>query len=898
MNLMTARRFFVVGVLMAGFEAAAQMETLPSSDLRAILDSVEFRNLGPFRAGGWITDIAVPDAPLREHLRTIYIATRNGGIFKSTNNGTTFKPIFDGQSHLSIGALAISPSRPEIVWAGTGEAYSARSSYSGDGVYKSIDSGTTWSAMGLKDSHHIARILVHPTNPETVWVAAMGHLYSPNEERGVFKTSDGGKSWRRVLYVNDRVGAVDLVLDPTNPNLLLAATYEVARRPWTLEESGQGSGIHRSTDGGETWMRVSGGFPKGQVGRIGLSIHRANPRIVFAIVENNNPRPATEEEKRRQRERDADPNQVYAGQTARVPVYGGEVYRSDDGGVTWKKTHGDDVSVGGKAMYSFSQIRVDPKDPARLFVVSDTLPTSIDGGQTWRDLNWPAHAAFEKAFGDYRTIWIDPQDPSRIMVGSDGGLHISYDAGLTVDHHPNLPLGEIYGLDVDNEDPYNVYAGLQDHESWKGPSNGRGGKVTQDDWVTTGTQDGMYNRVDPTDSRWLYNSFQFGGQHRVDQHLHTKTNIQPRAKAGAPPYRFNWITPLAISPHDPKTLYTGAQLLLRSRDRGDTWEEISPDLTTNNAERIAATGPSIRFCTITTLSESPVTPGVIWVGTDDGRVQVTEDAGRTWRDVTAAVASSGGPEETWTSRVFASPHDARVAYVTKTGYRFDDFTPYAFKTADAGRSFTRITTGLPMRPVNVIVQDRKNPRFLIAGTDGGVFLSMNDGAAWQPLRGNLPQVAIHDLVIHPRENDLVVGSYGRGLWIADLSLLQELSPELLEKPAHLFAVEARPRLQDENWGNYELYGDRYITTENEKNALIVSYWLRDEVPSMRIIVRDAKGRVMQEIDGPRTRGLHRVPWEMRDTEKKAAPVGEYEIEIQAGGVSLKTRSRIRDRVVG
>jgi len=897
MNLKTMRWSLFVCLLLMGLRAAAQGESTPS-DLRTVLDSVEFRNLGPFRAGAWITAIAVPDGPPRDHLRTIYVGARNGGIFKSVNNGTTFKPMFDGRSHLSIGALALSSSHPDIVWAGTGEAYGARSSYSGDGVYKSVDAGATWTSMGLKDSHHIARILIHPKNPDIVFVAAMGHLYSPNEERGVFKTTDGGRSWRRVLYVNARVGAVDLAIDPVNPEVLLAATYEMERRPWTLIESGPGSGVHRSTDGGETWTLVSGGLPSGQVGRIGLSIHRADPRIVFAIVENANPRPATEEEKRKQRERDADPNQVYAGQTARVPVYGGEVYRSADGGLTWKKTHGDDVSVGGKAMYSFSQIYVDPKDPNKLFVVSDTLPTSLDGGKTWRDLNWPPREAFAKAFGDYRTLWIDPLDPSRIMAGSDGGLHVSYDGGLTVDHHPNLPIGENYGLDVDMDDPYNVYAGLQDHESWKGPSNGPGGKVTQDDWVTTGTQDGMYNRVDPADSRWLYNAFQFGGQHRVDQRLHTKTNIQPRAKAGAPPYRFNWITPLALSPHDPKTLYTGAQMLLRSRDRGDTWEEVSPDLTTNNTARIAATGPSIRFCTITTLSESPKTPGVLWVGTDDGRVQVTEDAGKTWRDVTGAVAGAGGPTDTWTSRVFASPHDARVAYVTKTGYRFDDFAPYVFKTTDAGRTFARITNGLPQRPVNVIVQDLKNPRLLFAGTDGGVFVSVDDGGSWSALRGNLPQVAVHDLLVHPRENDLVVGSFGRGIWIADVNVLQELSPGLLEKPAHLFGVEPRPRLSDEDWGNYELYGDRYITTENEKNALIVNYWLREEASSLRVVVRDANGRVMQDLEGPRTRGFHRVPWEMIDAEKKRAPAGEYEIEVQAGGVSMKTKSRIRERIVG
>ncbi len=866
-------------------------------EMATLSGAFSFRNLGPFRAGAWVTDLAVPDAPLRDHLRTIYVATRNGGIFKTTNNGTTFHPIFDAQDHLSIGAVALAPSNPEVVWAGTGEAYSARSSYSGDGVYRSDDAGKTWAHVGLRDSHHIARIVVHPDRPNTVWVAAMGHLYSENEERGVFKTTDGGASWKRVLFVGPGVGAIDLVMDPQNPEILLAAMYEKERRAWTFVEGGPGSGVYRSSNGGETWTRITGGLPTGRIGRIGLSIHRKDPRVIFALVENANPRAATAEETRQQQERDSDPNRTYAGQTARVPVYGGEVYRSNDRGLTWKKTHGDDVSVGGKAMYSFSQIRVDPEDPDRLFVVSDTLPTSIDGGKTWRDLNWPAKETFARAFGDFRTLWIDPQDPSRILAGSDGGLHVSYDGGRTADHHPNLPIGEVYGLDVDMDDPYNIYAGLQDHESWKGPSNGPGGKVTQDDWVTTGTQDGMYNRVDRTDRRWLYNSFQFGGQHRVDQKLHARVNIQPRAKDGAPPYRFNWITPLAISPHDPKTIYTGAQVLLRSRDRGDTWEEMSGDLTANDAARIAATGPSIRFCTITTIAESPQRAGVLWVGTDDGRVQVTEDSGQNWRDVTAAVARAGGPEGTWTSRVFASPFDPLVAYVAKTGYRSDDFAPYVFKTTDGGRTFSRITRGLPDRPVNVIVQDARNPRLLFAGTDGGVFTSLDDGQSWRALRGDLPAVAVHDLVIHPRENDLVVGSYGRGIWITDIGPLQELAPGLLDKSVHLFAVRPRARLGDENWGNYELYGDRYLTTPNEPDALVVNYWLRSEVPSATITVRDDQGAIVAEIEGPRVPGLHRVSWPMTDAAKKPARAGKYEIELRAGLTTEKTQSGIRERIV-
>ena len=510
------RRLILVAVMAGVVPAAAWQSGDRRAGLRDVLDATSFRNIGPFRTGAWITEIAVPESPLRDHLYTIYAATRTGGLWKTTNNGTTWEPISDSVAVAAVGAVALAPSNPAIVWMGTGDQANARSSYSGQGVFKSTDAGRTWQLTGLPDSHHIARIVVHPTNPDIVYVAAMGHLFSRNEERGVFRTRNGGKTWERVLYVDDGTGAIDLVINRQAPATLYAATYEKHRTPWQLTLGGAGSAVYRSDDSGTTWQKVSG-LPAGNVGRIGLDIHRRNPKLVTAIVENLNSRsdgmPARA---------DACASQAggRGGGRAGGPL-GNEVYRSEDGGRTWKKTHGDDLDVAGsKAPYSFNQIKVSPADPNHIIVNSDTMYESKDGGRTWNC------QFFRGVFGDFRTMWWDDQDPERIMIGSDGGVNVSVDGGRTADYFPNKRVGEVYAVGVDMDDPYNVYAGLQDHDSWKGPSNGRSGAITLEDWTTVGTGDGMYNQVDPTNSRWVYNTFQTGGQRRFDQATGQAVNIQ------------------------------------------------------------------------------------------------------------------------------------------------------------------------------------------------------------------------------------------------------------------------------------------------------------------------------------------------------------------------------------
>lgn len=842
---------------------------------KALLASFTSRNLGPFRAGSWVTDLAVPDRPFRERLYTLYVATRNGGVWKTTNGGTTFEPIFEKQRVSSIGAVSVAPSNPSIVWVGTGEAFNARSSYWGDGVYRSTDAGKTWTHVGLADTHHIARIVIHPANPDTVYVAAMGHLYSRNAERGVFKTTDGGRTWQKVLYVDDRTGAIDVVMVRREPDTLYAAMYDKERFPWHLEEGGPGSGIYKTTDGGRRWTRLGGGLPSGTIGRIGIDVYQRHPSIVYAVVENLNLRPPTEEEAKADRAR---------GEAPQPRRIGNEVYRTDDGGRTWVKMNRPEDNVGGKAMYSFNQIRVHQADDRRIYVTSDTVPHSLDGGRTWRDLRWPP-TFFPKMFGDVRAMWIDSQDPDRIILGTDGGVHVSYDGGRTSDHLANLPLGEVYAVGMDMEEPYNIYAGLQDHEMWRGPSNGWSGRVTLENWVTVGTGDGMYVVVDPTDSRWLYTTSQFGDHMRVDQVRRVRTSIRPTRPKDRPPLRFNWVAPIHLSPHNSRIVYAGAQVLFRSLDQGTTWQEISPDLTRNDPTKLSGRG-NVTYCTITTIAESPAVPGVIWVGTDDGKVQVTRDGGAHWTDVTPNLVAAGAPDEMWVSRVFASPHDAGTAFVSKTGYRNDDFRPYLFKTTDYGATWTSIAANLPDRPVNVVVQDRRNPDLLFVGTDGGVHVSIDGGRRWLPLKTTMPTVPVHDLLVHPREQDLVVGTYGRGIWVTHIGPLQELTAEVLARDAHLFDVRPVVLRTESGWGNYHLYGDRHLSTPNDPNGFVVYYYLRAAAASApTITIADAFGEEVHTAAGPASAGLHRVVWEPRRA--------LAEVTLRVGDAVMRERTTVR-----
>jgi photosystem II stability/assembly factor-like uncharacterized protein len=756
-----------------------------ADNVAELLNKMPFRNLGPFRAGAWVSTIAVRD-------RTIFAGARTGGVWKSSNYGTTFENVTDANAIASVGSLAIAPSDANVVWLGSGDNSVTRSAYPGTGMYRSTDGGKTWQAAGLADSQHIARIVIHPTNPNIVWVAALGHLFTPNAERGVYKTTDGGKTWQRVLHAGDTTGAVDLIADPRNPNVLYAALYQALRHPWRLEDGGPESGVYKSTDGGANWKRLTSGLPSGATGRTGLDICRSHPDTVYALIDNS-------EAKR------------------------GEVYRSDDAGATWRRMSADNDDVSRKAGYSFNQLRVDPNNPDRVFVTGSNMISSRDGGKTWAGLRGgggrggpPPDYPFFRAFGDFRDFWIDPADSTHMVASSDGGVFVSWDGGRTCDHLMGLKTGEVYAIGLDMDQPYHIYAGLQDHENWRGPVNGPNGSVGIEDWVTTGIGDGMYNEPDPT-GRWLYNTQEFGTMARVDLVNHTRTVIAPTHKQDQPYLRFNWTAPVRISPQDPATIYAGAQFLFRSKDRGDHWEEISPDLTTNDPQKISVPRGSIQFCTITTISESPAQAGVIWVGTDDGKVQVTRDAGAHWSDV------STGPVDGWVSRVYGSKFAAGTAYITKTRRRQDDFRPYVYRTTDFGKTWTDVSAGLPAA-LNAIVEDTAD--ILYVGSDIGVFVSFDRGAHWNEFRSNMPHVPVHDLLIHPREGDLVAGTYGRGIWVTNVVPLRGVAGDAVLMPVRPFT--RRPN--EGAWGNWRLYGDRPLTTPNEPNAVVIVYRLKEAGP--------------------------------------------------------------------
>jgi photosystem II stability/assembly factor-like uncharacterized protein len=880
-------RFAPVLLLALAAPALIRLGAQQPASLDGIVNAMTFRNIGPFRTAAWVTAIDVPETPLHDHLYTIYAASRSGGLWKTTNAGTTWTNISDSVGAAAVGAVAIAPSNPGVVWMGTGDQANARSSYSGKGVFKSTDGGATWQSVGLADSHHVARIVIHPTNPDIVYIATIGHLFSKNPERGVFKTIDGGKTWKKVLYVNDGVGAIDLVINRKTPTTLYAAMYDKDRKPWQIVESGPESGIYRSEDGGEKWTRLAGGLPTGRLGRIGLDIYQKNPLILYALLENQNPKAA------------GDVREVNAISPLASGIIGNELYRTDDGGTTWKKA--TDVNVaGGKAPYSFNQIRIDPHDDRTVIVTSDSMFISRDGGKTWTS------DFMHGVFGDFRAMWWDPQDKDRIILGSDGGVSISVDGGKTGDYFPNMGIGEVYAVGVDMDDPYNVYGGMQDHDSWKGPSNGPTGRITLEDWVTVGPGDGMYNVVDPTDSRWVYNSRELNQMGRLDQKTGIRTPIAPARPAGQPRLRYNWIAPIALSPHNPRIVYSGAQVLFRSLNQGDTWEEISPDLTTNDPDK---TGKNVPFCTITSIAESPVKAGVIWVGTDDGKVQLTTNHGGSWTDLTPSLSAAGAPVDRWVSRVFASPFDASTAFVSKNGFRNDDFNAYLYKTTDGGKTWASIAGNLPMAPINVVIQDRKARDLLVVGNDVGVFVSIDGGAHWTQMKANLPTVAVHDLTIHPRENDLVLGTYGRAFWTGDITPLQELSAKLLDEPAHFFDIEPRARYGIATQGmNYHLFGDKYLVVPNEPEALVINYYLKaDAAGAAKITVKDFAGKVVRELDGPAKAGLNRAlvplaPGGGRGgrgrggTPVTPLAVGDYTVTVDVAGQSLTKPARVRERL--
>ena len=816
-----------------------------------VLKAFSFRSIGPTRESGRFVDFAVPP---REPW-TVYAATGSGGLWKSINNGISWEPIFDSQPVISIGDVAAAASNPNIVWVGTGEATTSRSTYWGDGVYKSTDAGRTWSNMGLKESHHIGRIVIDPFNPDVVYVAALGHMYTENPERGVFKTIDGGKTWVKSLdvKVGDRaIGACDLVMDPKNPKVLYAAAYDKVRKPWTFNLAGPGSGIYKTIDAGRTWTKLAGGLPTGMLGRIGLDVYAKNPLIVYANIENGN-KPGMS---------DADRLKELQEGRASAGMIGEEVYRSDDGGKTWRKVSPEKQTIGGGPGYYYMQIRVDPNDGDHVYVLTVGMTHSTDGGKTW--------SAPFRFGGDNHALWIDPADSRHMLLGYDHGMGVTWDGGQTWLHPDNLPLAQLYTVGYDMQVPYNVYGGLQDNGSVRGPASKRGGRaIVFEDWQSVGGGDGFYNVVDLVTNRYLYNESQFGALQRLDLYTGESRSIANRD----PALRFNWSSPVLISPHDSNVIYHGANKLLRSSYRGEGWTEISPDLTTNDKTKLTvparAGGPpaggdgNIQYCTITTIDESPIVRDLLYVGTDDGNVWVTKDGGRdgekSWTKLNDRIKGNPGY---WVSRVIASAHQPGTAYVTYTGLRNDDFRPFIYRTTDYGETWASIAGNLPIKSVNVVREDPRNPNLLFVGMDFGLFVTIDGGRTWTEMKGNLPTQPVHDLVIHPRESDLIVGTHGRGFFITDISALEELSDSVLASDFHVFEVEPKVK-----WVTRTAFvsASANFNAPSEPNGMVISYFQRAPATG-DVLVQVLDGtRVIAETKGPNAAGLNQVLWNMRWT---------------------------------
>ncbi len=798
----------------------------------SLLDGLHFRSIGPAVTGGRIHDVeALPDDPA-----TLYVATASGGLWKSVNKGTTWQPLFDDQPVSTFGDVALAPSNPDVVWAGTGEQQNRQSTSWGNGVYRSTDGGRTWTHRGLDETRHIARVRVHPQDPDVAYVAAPGNLWKASEARGVYKTTDGGASWERVLYVDSLTGVIDLAMDPQAPGTLYAAAYQRLRRAWGFNGGGPGSGLYKTTDGGATWTELTNGLPEGDKGRIGLALAASNPQVLYAIVEH------------------ADSSGVF---------------RTDDGGASWRRVN----RLNPRPMY-YSHVVADPTDEDRVYVLAVEFYRSDDGGTTFRQM--PTRPTYDVGIhSDHHALWIDPHDPEHFYLGGDGGLSESWDRGETYARIDNLPIGQFYAIGLDQRDPYFVYGGMQDNHSWMGPSASRRWiGILHDDWRQVGFGDGMYQQPDPTNHRFSYILAQNGTILRLDAETGDLLDVEPAPPEGEKAYRFDWVTPALVSQHDPQTVYLGGNRLFISRNRGVSWQRTE-DLTRQierdslflmgvqgKQKMLSKNDGTSSFGEITTLAESPLDGRILWVGTDDGNVQVSRDGGATWTNVAAHLA--GVPEGTYVSRVVASAQAPGTAYAALDAHRDGDFRPYVFKTTDFGQTWTPRTEGLPADgSVNVLVEHPDDPDLLFLGTEHALFVSTTAGRAWTRFRANLPTTLYDDLKIHPRENDLVVGTHGRSLWILDdLAPLVEWSPQVQAAAAHLFSIRTA-RLHG-YWKATSYRGQAFYAGENPPFGALLTYHLAAPADTAQITFRNARGEVVRQLGGPATAGvLHRLAWDLR-----------------------------------
>ena len=855
-------------------------------------EGLKWRSVGPIVQGGRLVDLeVVPGQPY-----TFYAAYASGGLWKTSNNGHSFEPLFDHQPSMIMGDIAVDPNNPETVWVGTGEGNSSRSSYGGMGVYRSDDGGQTWRYMGLGDTDRIGRILIDPNDSDHIYVAALGKLYTAGGQRGVFRSTDGGKSWQQVLKGGDWTGIIDLVFKSDDPNTLYASAWDRQRRPWDFSEGGNGSAIYKSTDGGDTWSHLEGGLPHGDmVGRIGLAVSAASPDTLYASIDNQQQMPEDQwnlgdrpinakrlrsmskeeflaqdkdEIERFIRTSDFDVSidadklidWVKTDQVSiqdiidqlgdananlfNTDIVGLQVWRSDDAGASWHITHDKPLDqVVYSYGYYFGEIRVSPKDADQVYVLGVPVVKSDDGGKTWSSVQG------RDVHVDYQSMWINPQHPEHLLIGNDGGADVSYDGGKTWVKLDAQPLGQFYTVNVDMAEPYNVYGGLQDNGTIRCSSTNRWQTGANCKRINGG--DGMYVAVDPRDNTTTYTGSQFGYYARLSAGG-GRDEVRPRNDFGDPALRYNWNTPVILSPHSPDIVYFGANRLYRSLDKGETWAAISEDLSRSKNRG------DVPYGTLTTVSESSFQFGLIWAGSDDGQLWVTENSGASWKDVAGKL-----PKDRWVSRVEASSHERNRAYVTLNGYRDDDIRAYVYRTDNLGKTFKDISKGLPDEAVNVIREDPLMEDILYVGTDRGVYVSTDRGDSWSALQGGLPNVPVHDLVVHPRERELVAGTHGRSIWIVDVLPLQDLVEAGSDTALKVFYID------EVKAGRYwRSERSRWFFQPDEAPKSTVKYWSHS-AGTANIEIVDKNDSVIRRLSNEAVHGMNSFDWDLLVDEELA-----------------------------
>ncbi len=876
--------------------AAPSASSSPSSTTTldsATLAGFRWRSVGPANMGGRIADIAGIPSPSK----TFYVAAAGGGIWKTTNAGTSFQPIFDHERVISMGSLAIAPSDTNQVWAGTGEQNSRNSMSPGGGIYKSTDGGKTWKLMGLVETQQIGRIVVHPTDPNVVYVAALGHAWGPNKERGLYKTTDGGQSWQLIKFISDKAGVVDVAMDPSDPKTLYASSYERVRGPWFLRSGGPGSALWKTTDAGATWTKIQGaGWPTTTLGRIGLAIARSNPKVVYAMVE-----------------ADSSANPTGKKGVGKAQTLQNGLYRTTDAGSTWTKMNDKDVRP-----FYYSQVRADPKNPDRVYWSSTPFQFSDDGGKTVRGGTIGIHV-------DHHAMWIDPNDAEHFVVGDDGGVSQTWDRGGNYDFMNHFPIGQFYEVSYDMSIPYRVCGGLQDNGSWCGPSRKKSGVITNADWFTVGGGDGFYTAQDPTNPNTIYAESQGGNIQRLNAATgesafltrpgwasryqqfedsviiargdttkpevgETKKRVaelraRQHADSAELDIRFNWNTPYFLSPHSPTTFYAAGNRVLKSTNRGDNIYPISPDLSTHDIPKVRysidstggitldATGAET-YGTVTALAESPIRPGLLYAGTDDGNVWLSRNDGATWENLTGRFP--GVPPRTYVVRIEPSHFDSATFYVAFDKHRENDFAPYLYVSTDYGKSFRSIVNDLPKGStdfLHVIREDPVNRDLLFVGSDLGAYASLDRGAHWQKFMTGLPTVPVHDLKIHPRDHELIAATHGRSIWIVDIAALEQMNDSVMKQVAYLFAPKTAYEYGEFPSGEGSP-GHKTFESASAPYGAEITYRLTSGSPRTpaKILITGAKGDTVATLNGAGGPGLHRAMWDFRGRPPKPGPL--------------------------